>query len=184
MNEGKISKRYARALLRYAVEQGTEDAIYSEMKILASVFQQTAKLRMAMNNPMLKMKVKFDLIKAVLDNKPSDALVRLAQLVLKNRREMYFMHIALSYGDLYREYKNINVGTLVTATPVDSVTIEKMKLLMQQIKPGTLDFEQKVDPKIEGGFVLYIDTYRLDASVVSQLKRIKQQLFIENSKRS
>jgi F-type H+-transporting ATPase subunit delta len=76
----------------------------------------------------------------------------------------------------------MNMGRLVTATPVDDVVKAKMRALLQKIKSGTLDFETEVDPDIEGGFVLYIDTYRLDASVKTQLNRIKQQFVAENSK--
>ena len=83
---------------------------------------------------------------------------------------------------MYYEAKHINPAKLVTASAVDQSVIEKMKVLLQKIKPGTLDFETQIDPDIEGGFVLYIDTYRIDASVRSQLKRIKQQFITQNSK--
>jgi F-type H+-transporting ATPase subunit delta len=182
MNEGMISKRYAKALLLYAVEQKAEDAMFIEMKKLTSAFNDVPQLRMAMDNPTLNADDKLTLIKAAVGGKPGTEFSRFAELVVKNRREVFFQNIALSYIDLYCETKHINTGKLVTATPVDDAVIEKMKGLLQTIKPGTLDFETKVDPDIEGGFILYIDTYRLDASVKSQLKRIKQQFIAENSK--
>ncbi|WP_165025878.1 F0F1 ATP synthase subunit delta [Dysgonomonas sp. ZJ279] len=182
MNEGMISKRYAKALLLYAVEQKSEDVIFSEMKKLASAFAGEPKLRMAMDNPMVTATDKMELVKAAVGGKASPALVQFMHLVLKNKREAYLQVIALCYCDLYRDSKHINISRLVTATSVDNTVIEKMKGLLQTIKPGTLEFETSVDPSIEGGFVLYIDTYRLDASVASQLKRIKQRFVTENSK--
>ncbi len=182
MNEGMISKRYAKALLLYAVDQKAEDAMYAEMKKLASSFLREPRLRMAMDNPTLNADDKLALIKAAVGGKPGKEFTRFAEVVVKNKREVYFRNIALSYIDLYCETKHINTGKLVTAMPVDNAVKEKMKSLLQKIKPGTLDFETSVDPGIEGGFILYIDTYRLDASVRSQLKRIKQQFITENSK--
>jgi len=184
MNEGMISKRYAKALLQYATDEKAEDTVFSEMKKLASAFAGEPRLRMAMDNPILTVKDKLELIKAAIGGKISDVLNRFVELVLKNRREVFLRNIALSYVDLYRESKDMNMGRLVTATPVDDTVKEKMKSLLQKVKPGTLDFETEVDPDIEGGFVLYIDTYRLDASVKTQLKRIKQQFIAENSKMS
>ncbi|MDR2953918.1 MAG: F0F1 ATP synthase subunit delta [Prevotella sp.] len=183
MNEGMISKRYAKALLLFAKDGKSEDKVYSEMKMLAAVFGQEPKLRMALDNPMLNIEDKQNLINACVGKKPSAEFLKFVGLVLKNKREKYLRNIALSYIDLYAEEKHINMGKLVTATPVDDSVKDKMKGLLQQIKPkGTLDFETSVDPDIEGGFVLYIDDYRLDASVKTQLQRIKQQFVVENSK--
>jgi len=182
MNEGMISKRYAKALLLYATDQKSEDTVFSEMKKLASSFSDEPRLRMAMDNPTLNVEDKLELIKAAVGGKLSPVLGRFVELVLKNRREVFLRNIALSFTDLYRESKDMNMGRLVTATPVDSTVKEKMKSLLQKVKPGTLDFDTVVDPSIEGGFILYVDTYRLDASVKTQLKRIKQKFIAENSK--
>jgi F-type H+-transporting ATPase subunit delta len=182
MNEGMISKRYAKALLLYAVDWKVEDAVYAEMKKLASAFLREPRLRMAMDNPTLNADDKLALIIAAIGGKPGNEFTRFAEMVVKNKREVYFGNIALSYMDLYCEAKQINTGKLVTAVPVDDVTKEKMKSLLQKVKPGTLDFETSVDSDIEGGFILYIDTYRLDASVKNQLRHIKQQFIAENSK--
>jgi F-type H+-transporting ATPase subunit delta len=152
------------------------------MKKLASAFLHEPRLRMAMDNPTLNADDKLSLVKAAAGGKPSKEFTRFAEMAVKNKREVYFRNIALSYIDLYCETKHINTGKLVTAMPVDDATKEKMKSLLQKIKPGTLDFETSVDPDIGGGFILYIDTYRLDAGVRSQLKRIRQQFITENSK--
>lgn len=184
MNEGMISKRYAKALLLFAKDNKSEDTVYSEMKQLASVFMREPKLRMAMDNPILNVEDKLNLINTAVGRKASSEFVSFMELVLKNKREKYLLNIALSYSDLYCKAKGINTGKLVTATPVDASVTEKMKSLLQKIKPGNLDFETSIDPNIEGGFVLYIDDYRLDASVKTQLKRIKQQFIAENSKRN
>jgi len=182
MNEGMISKRYAKALLQYAAEQKTEDTVFSEMKRLAAAFASEPRLRMAMDNPTLNVDDKLSLINAAVGGKLSDTAKRFVDLVMKNRREVFLRNIALSFTDIYRESKGMNMGKLVTATPVDKSVTEKMKALLQQVRPGTLDFDAVVDPDIEGGFILYVDTYRLDASVKNQLKRIKQQFILENSK--
>ncbi|WP_029905587.1 F0F1 ATP synthase subunit delta [Prevotella sp. 10(H)] len=182
MNEGMISKRYAKALLQFAIESKSEDTLFSEMKKLAAVFSAEPRLRMAMDNPTLTAEDKLGLIGAALGGKVSVEFKKFVELVVKNKRETYLRNIALSYVDIYCESKHINTGKLITATPVDSAVIQKMKGLLQKIKPGTLDFETVVDTEIEGGFILHIDTYRLDASVKTQLKQIKQQFIAENSK--
>ena len=178
-----ISTRYAKALYNYAKEQGKEDLVYSEMKKLAAAFAQVPQLRMAMDNPTLGNEDKESLLNAAVGNAKNDVFVRFIKLVLKHRREGYLQSIALYYGDIYCEDKQINIGLLVTATPVGKEVEERIKSLLNKFKTGTLEFDTKIDPEIEGGFMLYIDTYRLDASVKTQLKRIKENLIAENSKR-
>lgn len=182
MNEGMISKRYARALLQYAVGQKAEDTVFSEMKVLAASFAHEPKLRVAMDNPLLSRENKLKLIQAAVGGQASAQFNQFAQLVVNKKRERNIRTMALCFLDLYCELKNINAGRLVTATEVDAATIERMKGLTQKIKPGKLDFETSVDPEIGGGFILYVDTYRLDASVKTQLNKIKQDLINENSK--
>lgn len=184
MNEGMISKRYAKALLLFAEDNKSEDVVYAEMKQLASVFAGEPALRMAMDNPMLSVEDKMNLVKAAVGQKTSAEFTRFTELVLKNKRERFLQNIALCYIDLYCVAKQINTGKLVTAMPVDDSVKEKMKGLLQKMKPGNLEFETHVDPDIEGGFILYLDDYRLDASVKTQLARIKQQFIAENSKMS
>ena len=51
-----------------------------------------------------------------------------------------------------------------------------MKAMVESKTKGTVEFETEVNPDIIGGFVLEYDTYRLDASVQSQLRGILSQL--------
>lgn len=182
MNSGMISMRYARALFEYALEQKVEDSLFLEMSNIASAFKQNKKLRQALNNPVLRSDDKLGLMKSAVGKSVSDAYLRFAQLLLRQKRENYLETISLVYADLYRKHKNINIGKLVTAFPVNDDVINKMKTFLQNRQQGTLEFESTIDSSIEGGFVLYIDTYRLDASIATQLKKIKAQLVTRNTK--
>ncbi len=182
MNSGMVSIRYARALFSYALEKKVEDTIFSEMKILSDNLASSSQLRATLDNPVLSTKEKLELIKLAVGENVSDAFVRFIQLVLHQRRENHLQTISLVYLDLYRKYKNISLGKLVTACPVDDTTINKIKQLVKQKEEGTIEFVTEVDPKLGGGFILYIGTYRLDASVASQLNKIKSQLRSKNKK--
>ncbi|QIK53046.1 F0F1 ATP synthase subunit delta [Dysgonomonas sp. HDW5B] len=182
MNSGMVSMRYARALFSYALEKKAEDTIFSEMNILSENLASSSQLRATLDNPVLSTREKLELIKLAVGETISDVFVRFIQLVLHQRRENHLQTISLVYLDLYRKYKNISVGKLVTACPVDDTTINKIKQLVKQKEEGTIEFVTEVDPKLGGGFILYIGTYRLDASVASQLSRIKSQLMSKNKK--
>ncbi len=182
MNSGTISMRYVRALFSYTLEKKVEDTVFAEMKNLSESFAKAPELRAALDNPVLSAKGKLDLIKAAAGGKVSDAFVRFIELVLRQRRENHLQTISLLYLEAYRKHKNITVGRLITAFPIDDATTEKIKQLVQRSKTGTIEFVTEIDPEIAGGFVLYIDSLRLDASVTSQLRRIKDELLSKNKK--
>ncbi|NDW19379.1 F0F1 ATP synthase subunit delta [Dysgonomonas sp. 216] len=182
MNSGIISMRYARALFEFALDKKSEDVVFNEMKSVSLAFSKTKKLRVALDNPVLDFKTKFDLMKSIAGNNPSDVYIRFIQLLLHQRRENHLQTISLIYLDLYRKHKNIRLGKLVTAYPVNDEVISKMKNFLSTGKSDILEFESVIDPDIDGGFILYIDTFRLDASVATQLRNIKRQLINKNNK--
>ena len=86
------------------------------------------------------------------------------------------------YLDLYRKLKHIGVGKLITAVPVDKETEDRIRSAAAHILHAPMELETVVDPSIEGGFIFDINDYRLDASIATQLKRVKQQ-FIDKNRR-
>lgn len=184
MEVGIVSMRYAKALIGYAQEKGVEDRLYQECATLSGSFVTHPKLRDALDNPILPVEEKLSLIRtaATGGGETSDAFIRFAGLVLHHRRESYLQFMALMYLDLYRKLKHIGVGRLITAVPVSAETEERIRQSAGHILHAKMELETVIDPHIEGGFIFDINDYRLDASIATQLKRVKQQ-FIEKNRR-
>lgn len=178
---GVISMRYAKALLAYADEKGTEDTVYEEAGILADSFSRIPELRQALDNPVLPAETKLKLIcEAAGGGKVSEELKHFVELVLEERREKFLQFMIMSYIDLYRKQKNISVGKITTVCPVAEEVVNRIRALVVEKTHGTVEFKTKIDPKLEGGFIFEIGTYRLDASVANQIKRVKQQFIAKN----
>ena len=184
MEVGIISMRYAKALIEYAREKGAEDRLYREFVTLSYCFVKQPALRDALDNPILPVKEKLSLICTAADGNEasSEEFVRFIRLVLDHRREAYLQFMALMYLDLYRKLKHMGVGRLITAVPVSKATEERIRTSAGAILHAQMELETVVDPSIEGGFIFDINDYRLDASIATQLKRVKQQ-FIEKNRR-
>lgn len=186
MEVGIISMRYAKALIAYAKSNGVEKAIYKEVSMLASNFESYPGLRKALDNPILPVEEKLKLIStaAAIDETKgsSNELLRFISLVLKKRRETYLQFMCLMYQDLYRKMKHIGVGELITAVPINEETRMRIKNSAAQRLHAHMELKTVVDPSIEGGFIFDINGYRLDASIATQLKKVKRQ-FIEKNRR-
>lgn len=184
MEVGILSMRYAKAMIEYAQEKGLEDRIYQEFVTLSYCFSAEPGLREALDNPVISTKEKLALICTAADGngKSCREFVRFITLVLRNRREGYLQFISLMYLDLYRKLKHIGVGRLITAVPVDKETEDRIRSTAAHILHAKMELETVIDPSIEGGFIFDVNDYRLDASVATQLKRVKQQ-FIDKNRR-
>lgn len=179
---GVVSMRYAKALLAYANASGAEDAVYGEAKTLAENFLKVAGLREALDNPVLSDEAKKELVLEAAggSGKVSTVLKRFVELVLAERREKFLQFMVMSYIDLYRKQKNISIGKITTVCPISDELVSRIRALVVEQTHGTVEFKTKIDTRLEGGFVFEIDTYRLDASVANQVKRVKQQFIAKN----
>lgn len=173
---GVISVRYARALLKCAMELNLEDQVYQEMKTLADQYNRVPELRSTIDNPMLDKDKKQALLQAACGKNLSELTKRFIHLVLHEGRDNVMQMMATSYITLYRKQKNIISGRLITATTVTPEVEQKMKQMVQSKSQGTVEFQTEVDPDIIGGFILEYDSYRMDASVQTKLNNILKEL--------
>ena len=177
MDIGIISVRYARALLKSAVDAKLDQQLYQEMQMLARSYVEVPQLRHTIDNPMLdKEKKEMLLLTAVGGEDASPLAKAFVALVLKEDRENMIQFMAHSYVTLYRQQKNIIRGKLTTAVAVAPATEQKMRQMVESKTKGNVEFESHVNPDIIGGFILEYDTFRMDASVKSRLNNILNSL--------
>lgn len=176
MDLGVISVRYARALLKCALQQKIENNVYEDMQNLYNSYLQVPELRQTVDNPMLQKEQKRHILEVACGGEVTDLVKRFLQLVLEDDRESTLQFMAASYITLFRKNKNIIRGKLTTAVPVSPKTEDKMRKMVELKTNGTVEFNTDVDPSIIGGFILEYDTYRLDASVKHKLQTILSQL--------
>jgi len=177
MDIGVISVRYARALLRSAMDANSEEKVYREMLLVIKSYSEVPALRQTIDNPMLSKDKKQMLLETTVGGDEASALSKaFISLVLKEDRESMMQFIAHSYITLYRKQKNIIRGKLTTAVAVSPEMESKMRQMVESKTQGTVEFETEVNPDIVGGFILEYDTYRMDASVKTKLNNILNTL--------
>lgn len=178
MDIGLVSIRYAKALLKFAVENKEETRVYEEMQAMYAAFRQYPAVHIALQNPTLSDDRKVLLMQTacVGEGKLSTSTARFLLLLVNKRRADVALFIAASYLTLYRKLKNIVKGRLTVSRPVAPAIVDSMKKMLERKVAGQVEFEVCEDKEILGGFILEYDTYRLDASARAQLKNIERAL--------
>lgn len=182
MNTGAVAARYARALLRYADQTGTDCRIYGQVTRLVSYVRGVPLLaEMLMRHQELSLDKKLSLMESALDEPLDEGLVRFVRLVHQNGRMEYLLRMMLAFMNMYRKEKNICSGKLVTAVPVGGLA-ESIADTLSERTGSHVVLGSTVDPSIIGGFVFEMDGYRLDASAKGRLERIRKELVEEDSR--
>lgn len=176
MDLGLISVRYARALLKACMEANVSKAVYNDMQTLAANYAHLPELKMTIGNPMLSKEQKKQLLKVAAGDDRCELTDRFVGLVVDEGREGIMQFIAHSFIGLYRKQYHIISAKLVTATAPTQQVETQLKQLVGEHARGDVEFNSEVDPDIIGGFVLEYDTYRMDASIKSQLNTILSKL--------
>lgn len=184
MDIGVIAKRYAKALLEFAMVQNSADTVYEEVQQFIESYKTVPQLAQVLGNPLLPQSQKEKVICQAASTAVSPTFQKFAALVVAHRRESFMLFIAHSFVSLYREMKHISIGKLITAVPVSQKVADRLEKMVEQQSQGSVDvvLESTVNPDILGGFIFQIDDLRLDASVRTQFDLIKKQ-FIEKNKR-
>lgn len=176
MNLGLVSVRYSRALLKASIEAKQSEQVYNDMTAVAENYVKLPRLRTAVDNPMLSKQQKEELLVAAAAGTTCQLTKTFIALVLKEGRESIMQFIANSFISLYRKENNLVSAKLTTATALNPGTEARLRQLVESKTNGKVEFKAETEPDIIGGFVLEYDTYRMDASVRTQLNAILSKL--------
>lgn len=81
-----------------------------------------------------------------------------------------------NYIHRYRKDKKITRILFKTPVPANEATRKLLKQQLQKETGETIEFTGVVRPELIGGFVLFIDNIRIDASYARQLREIRNKL--------
>lgn len=181
MNDGLIPRRYALALYKFAADKGNTAAVYDEMKQVADSFEANPELLKVMANPFVSADDKQKLLLAAAGDKLESDYKAFVKLILNAKREQFALNMALAYRDIYRKENKIAQVTVTSAVKLDEKQTEKVTAIVQKAFPDmTLEFRFKIDPEIIGGFIITVNSTRMDASVSNELQQLRQTLLSSN----
>lgn len=175
MDNGKISVRYARTLLRYANEQHCETAVYEGLTRLTENMEGAlTQFNEALSNPLVETDKKKKLLLAAIGDPVHPCLTDFLEFLTEKKRENKIFLIALKYQEMYRKEKNLLKAKVTTAAELDDTTLEKIRRFVETNFHCGVEMHVEADPTLIGGFVLDIENDRMDASIAGRLNLLKE----------
>ena len=176
MDNGKISVRYARALLNHAMEQQCETEVYDGLVRLCDNYSLAINLfNEALSNPLIDSSEKIQLLKTAIGEPVHPCLAGFLTFLTEKKREDKIFLIALKYQEMYRKTKHLVRADVTTAAELDERALERIRDYVRKTYHCEVEMRVKVDPEIIGGFKLDIEHNRLDASIKGNLEKLKAE---------
>jgi F-type H+-transporting ATPase subunit delta len=170
-----LAKRYARALFDLALETRKLEKVAVDMVLLENTVGDIRELRLLLNNPVLDAHKKNKVLKKVFEGKIEELSMRFVLLLTRKGREKYIPYIAKAFNDIYKEHNNIVDVMLTTAYVPDKEIKDSVMNLLKGFTDKNIELEENIDEDIIGGYLLNLEDYQYDASVKTQLKRLRKE---------
>ncbi|MCH5229982.1 MAG: F0F1 ATP synthase subunit delta [Muribaculaceae bacterium] len=176
MDNGLIPRRYAKALYKFALEKGETKKIYELSKRVIDSFAGNPDLQKVLSNPFVSNEDKEQLLLTAAGEK-NEIFKQFVLLIITQKRVEYAYAMMLAYRDIYRKENHISQARITTAAKLDESRMNKLrKLVTDAFKDSELEFTEAVDPSLIGGFVIDVDSVRMDASLSNELEQLRQTL--------
>ena len=176
MDQSKINVRYAKAFFSLAKEKGLTEELQRDARLVSSVCNSISDFKVLIESPVISTSGKVKAIKSIFEGKVNPYSLNFLVLITENRREKFIPGIFRDLEELYRKDQGIRTAVLSTAKPVEGELVEQIRKSLESEFGGKVEITQVVEENLIGGFVLRVDDNQYDASIATQLKKIKQEL--------
>jgi F-type H+-transporting ATPase subunit delta len=172
---GSLPRRYARALISLAQEEGKVDLFGQELEGLSSVFQKTPELLHALSSDAFPYSERMAAVEEVGKNL-SPSLKNFLLLLLQKERIQLLSEIFTEFQNFQDEIEGVVRVTVSTPQPPEKPLLESIeKVLGQKLKKKVIA-SGKSSPKMIGGLIMELDHTIYDGSVSRELEKIKESL--------
>ena len=180
MKNPKLSSRYAKALYDFAGEKDQVEEVYADLRLFSDTLKGSRELQVMLRNPVIHPNQKHKIFESIFNGTLHDTTYQFLDVLLRKKREPALDTICEEYFRLYNTAHNIKPVTITTAKPLGDTLKSKIVTILADMTHATIDLLEIVDPEIIGGFVIKMDDYYFDTSIITKLNKLRQE-FSQNS---
>lgn len=178
MIPGKISKRYAKALLELCDEDKSHDKVNQDLSAFLKIYSASHELQNSLRNPSVPIAAKRGLIEQICQKIGFGRISRNFVNVLLDRGRLEHLEIILVQFQQSLDTRAGRIRAYVTsAVALGPDEVERIRRALAK-KPGVTNvtIETTVDPSLLGGVITKVGNTIFDGSVKNRLAAIREHL--------
>jgi F-type H+-transporting ATPase subunit delta len=178
MTSRTAAARYARAVLDVATKESADlDTIAHELDEFVTFFQQQPALEGLLLNPAIPAPRKRAAMEQITQRSGASPIVSKLLVLLADRDRLRLLRdVSVIYGDLLADRQNVVRAVLTSAEPLSQDRVEAIETRLATVTGKRVAMTTKVDKDIIGGVVARVGSTVYDASIATQLKKIRDRL--------
>ena len=178
MTNRTAANRYARALFDVAVKEKQDlGTIDRDLVEFSDLLKQHPTFGKVLLNPAVPAPRKRAAVASVISQaKLSPAVAKLFVLLAERDRFILLPDLLEAFRQRVRDFQKIVRAEVVTAEPLSAERAEAVERGLEQASGRHVQMDLRVDPSLIGGVVARIGSIVYDASVATQLQKMKQRL--------
>ena len=178
MTTRTVAIRYARALLDVATKEAVDlEAVGRDLDgFLDLLKQQPALARVLMNPAIPAPRKKAAVSEIVTLMGPAPSVGKLIVLLAEGDRVMLLPEIGAAYHEMLLDRQNVVRAEIVSAEPLAVERVAAIEKRLAAVSGKRVTMSAKVDKDILGGMVARVGSTVYDASLATQLKKIRERL--------
>ena len=177
MIQETVARKYARALMELAKEDGKEERYGKEILSFYHMLNSDKKLWNFFIGPSESSEVKRDALEKILPKfKFSKVVNNFIRLLLDKERLSFIGDIVDTYNSLLDEAKGRVRAKIVSASPLTKAEVNKIVKGLTAAVGKEIVADISIDPEIIGGIVAQVGGLVFDGSIKTQLENISYNL--------
>ena len=176
MRDIRVAKPYARALYDAALEQNALVSIIADIDQLRELIEQSDEFTQLIHSPVLSPQFKSETFQELFADAMQPLTINFFKLLALKQRERHLIAIMDVFSAIVDEAAGRLVAKVTTAVPITPEQEERLTAQLSAYSGKQVRLDTTTDAQIQGGFIVQLDDTVFDASVASQLQRLKQQL--------
>ena len=171
-----VAARYAKSLLDLAKEQGIAETMYTDMKFVKQTLAKNRQLAVVLKNPIVRAEKKNAVMKAVFASRLNPLTMSFFQIIANKNREAIIDAIADQFVIQYEVLTRVERATIITTMPLTDPLRDQFRAIVMKYTTGkTVEFDERIDQNLIGGYILRVGDQQIDGSIRSQLNEIRLQ---------
>jgi F-type H+-transporting ATPase subunit delta len=176
MIEGRLSRRYGKALFELALEQKREESIGQEIEQFLAAYTNSP-LQTVLNNPAFDLNNRKAILLEVSKSLQLSALsVHFLSILLQRDRLTYLSGIVSHYRSMLNGAKGRVEGKVTSAAPLEPSLMERLRATFHGISGKDVVLREETEPGLLGGVMVELEGTIYDGTVRTQLERMKQRI--------
>jgi F-type H+-transporting ATPase subunit delta len=176
MIEGRLSRRYSRALFQLARDAGQEDTVGQELEQFFAVYNGSD-LQKVLINPAFSIAARKKILVEVIATQQLSGLVtKFLSLLLERDRLGELAGIVSCYRRLLNEAKGRVEARVVSVNGLDPGLIEQLSERLRVISGKEVLLQHETDPELLGGLLIELEGKIYDGTISTQLEMMKQRI--------